>query len=125
MVSDGPVTPTDNLSVTVALVPVSHSGDNADWWVAANVSGTSTIDGWYYFDLSAFGFMPVGDSAFNLLVTHQGLLSNLPTFEILDIPVSGLPSGTYTFYFAVDLNMNGLLDVFELFFDGVVVNITP
>ena len=41
--SDEPITPTDNLSVTVALDPGSRSGENADWWVAANVSGTSTI----------------------------------------------------------------------------------
>jgi hypothetical protein len=121
--SDGPVTPTDNLSVTVALRPGSRSGENADWWVAANVSGTSTIDGWYYFDLSAFDFVPVGDSAFNLLVTLQEGLFNLPTSEILNIPVSAIPSGTYTFYLAVDMNMNGLLDLDELFFDSVVVNI--
>ncbi len=123
--SDGPVTPIDNLSVTVALDPGSRSGDNADWWVAENISGTSTIDGWYYFDLNAFGFVPVGDSPFDLLVTHQGPLFNLPMFEILNMPVSGLPSGTYTFYFAVDTNMNGSLDFGELFFDFVVVNITP
>ncbi len=123
--SDGPVTPTGNLSVTVALNPESRSGDNADWWVAANVSGTSTIDGWYYFDLSTFGFVPVGDSAFNLFVTLQNGLFNLPTSEILNILVSVLPSGTYTFYIAVDMNMDGLLDLDELFFDSVVVNIAP
>ena len=120
--SDGPVTPTGNLSVTVALDPGSRSGENADWWVAANVSGTSIIDGWYYFDLSAFGFVPAGASPSNLLVTLQGQLSNLPTVGIFDIPVSAIPSGTYTFYFAVDMTMNGLLDG-ELFFDFVVVNI--
>ena len=69
--------------------------------------------------------MPVGDSAFNLLVTLQDGLFNLPTSEILNIPVSVIPSGTYTFYLAVDMNMNGLLDLDELFFDFVVVNIMP
>ena len=67
--------------------------------------------------------MPVGDSPFNLLVTHQGPLFDLTTFEILNIPVSGLPSGPYIFYFAVDTNMNGLLDLGEgeLFFDSAEI----
>ncbi len=123
--SDGPVTPTGNLSVTVALDPGNRSGDPADWWVAANVSGTSIIDGWYYFDLSTLRFVLVGDSPFNLIVTHQGPLFNLATFQILNISVSGLPSGTYKFYLAVDMNMNVLLDLDELFFDFIVVNINP
>ncbi len=114
------VTPTDNLSVTVALAPGNRSGDDADWWVAAD-----TPLGWYYFDLSTFGFVYAGASALNILVTLQGTLLDLPTSEILNIPVSVLPSGTYTFYLAVDMNMNGILDFVDLFFDSVVVNITP
>ena len=62
--SDGPVTPIDNLLVTVELDPGSRSGDNADWWVAANVSGTATIDGWYYFDLNTFRFVFAGPFSF-------------------------------------------------------------
>ena len=121
--ADGTVTPspTDNLKVTVALDPGSRSGDDADWWVAAHVSGTSTIDGWYYFNLNTFGFVPVGDSPSNLIVTHQGALFNLTTYQILNIPVAVLPPGTYTFYFAVDMNKNGLLDFNELFFNFVTV----
>ena len=37
--------------------------------------------------------------------------------------MSGLPGGTYTFYFAVDTNMNGLLDSEEVFFDSVIAAI--
>ncbi len=114
--SDGPVTPIDNLSVTVALDPGSLSGENADWWVAAN-----TPLGWFYFDVSNLGWVFAGASHTDLVVTHQGPLFNLATFGILNIPVSGLPSGTYTLYFAVDMNMNGLLDFDKLFFDSVVV----
>ncbi len=119
--SDGSVTPTDTLSVTVALDPGSRSGDPADWWVAANVSGTSIIDGWYYFDLSTFGFVLAGASPTTLIVTQQSPLSNLTASEILNFSVSGLPSGTYTFYLAVDMNMNSILDFVELFFDVVEV----
>jgi hypothetical protein len=38
--------------------------------------------------------------------------------------MSGLPTGTYTFYFGVDLNMNGSLDMDKLYYDSVNVTIT-
>ncbi|MFQ6609033.1 MAG: hypothetical protein ACE5EE_10960, partial [Fidelibacterota bacterium] len=118
--SDGPVTPIDNLSVTVALDPGSRSGENADWWVAAD-----TPFGWFYFNVSTLGWDFAGASHTDLVVTHQGPLFNLTTFEILNIPVSALLSipGTYTVYFAIDTVMNGILDLDRLFFDFVVVNV--
>ena len=118
--SDGPVTPTGNLSITVALDPGSRSGDNADWWVAAD-----TPIGWYYFNAGTLEWILAGASYTDLIVTYQGPLFDLATFEVLNMPVSGLPSGTYKFYFAVDMNMNGLLDLDELYYDSIVVNITP
>jgi hypothetical protein len=36
---------------------------------------------------------------------------------------TGLPTGSYTFYFGVGLIMNGLIDVGSLFYDNVKVNI--
>ena len=49
------------------------------------------------------------------MVTSQGALSNLGSYEILN--TSGLGAGTYTYYFGIDLNMNGTLDTGEgLFF---------
>ncbi len=114
------VTPTDNISVTVALDPGSRSGENADWWVAAD-----TPLGWFYLDASTMLWVFAGSSHTDLIVTYQGPLFNLSMIEILNIPVSGFPSGTYTFYFVVDTNMNGVLDFGELFFDSVVVNIMP
>lgn len=123
--ADETVTQIDNLSVVIALDPGNSAGDNADWWVAAQVSDTSTIDGLYYFDISTFGFIFAGNSPFDLLVTYQGPLFNMPSSGILlNIPVSTLPPGKYTFYFGVDMNMNGLLDSDSLYYDGIVVNIT-
>ena len=115
--SDGSVTPADNLLVTVALDPASRSGDDADWWVVVNTPFAPPND-WYHYELSS-------EWTSGLSFTYQGPLFNLPTSEILNFPVSFFPSGTYTFYLAVDMNMNGLLDLDELFFDSVVVNITP
>jgi hypothetical protein len=39
--------------------------------------------------------------------------------------MSGLPTGNYTFYFGVDMVMNGSLDMNDIFYDSVIVNITP
>ena len=64
-----------------------------------------------------------GDSYTDLSFTYQGPLFDLSTIEVLNM--TGLPAGTYTFYFAVDTNMNGNLDIDELFFDFVFVNIIP
>ena len=123
--SDENVTQIENLSLTVALDPGNSAGVNADWWVAAEVSGTSEIDGWYYFDLSASRFLFVGNSLFDLIATSQGPLFNLASFGILlNIPVSNLPPGKYIFYFGVDMNMDGFLDLGPLYYDSVEVKIT-
>ena len=120
--SEGPITlgTSNNLSVTVALDPGSRSGNDADWWAAAD-----TPLGWFYFNASTMSWELAGTFYTDLLVTHQGALFNLSTIEVLDIPVAGLLSGKYILYFAVDMNMNGLLDFDQFYYDSVVVNITP
>ena len=101
--SDGSVTPTDNLLVTVALDPASRSSDDAVWWVVVNTPFAPPND-WYHYELSS-------EWTSGLSFTYQGPLFNLPTSEILNFPVSFFPSGTYTFYLAVDMNMNCFLTV--------------
>ena len=110
--SDGPVTIgiSDILSVTVGLDAGNNDGEDADWWVVAD-----TPFGWYHYaDFWIPGFS----------VTYQGPLFDLtPPFKVLNI--SGLPIGSYTFCFGVDMIMNGLLDYDQLYYDCVEVNITP
>lgn len=36
-----------------------------------------------------------------------------------------LPQGYYTFYFGVDMNMNGILDVDRIYYDSVEVTVEP
>jgi hypothetical protein len=112
--SDGPITITtsDNLSVTVGLASEDFGGDNADWWVVVY-----TPFGWFYYDVSSGSWIP------GIVVTHQGPLFDLSPFEVVNM--SGLPPGTYTFYFGIDMNMNGSVDLGVLFFDIVVVHIAP
>lgn len=110
--SDGPITMStnDSLSVTVSLDTAGSSG-TADWWIAVY-----TPFDWYYLDAYTGSWLP------GLSFSYKGPLFNLPPVKISDI--SGLPPGTYTFYFAVDTNMNGQLDFDQLHYDDVVVNVT-
>ena len=112
--SNGPVSvsPGTPVAVTVSLNPGSYDAQNADWWaVELTPSGT-----YNHFDLST------GSMVQGLLPTHQGPLFSLGTTQLLNS--SDLTVGTHTFYFAVDMNMNGSLDFNQLYFDGAVVNIT-
>jgi hypothetical protein len=110
--SDGPITLSQNnpLSITVKFDPGSHSGENADWWVVA-----MTPFGWYHYDVPGDSWKP------GLVVTHRGPLFDLSTMEVLNH--SGLPIGSYTFYFGVDMNMNGSVDMEKAHYDSVGVNI--
>lgn len=114
--SEGPVrTSTSAMTGTVSLSAGTGLGENADWWVVAD-----TPLGWFYFDLLTRWTFVV-DPAAGLPTTHQGPLFDLAPFEILSFSVAGLPSGPYTFYFAVDTNMNGVIDFGELFFDSAEI----
>lgn len=111
--SDTPIdiTSSDNLSVTVELNAGSYDGDQADWWVVAD-----TLFGWYHYDTGRGSWMP------GFVVTYQGPLFDLtPPFEVLNI--TGLPPWTYTFYFGVDMIMNGSLDMDHIYYDNVEVNV--
>jgi hypothetical protein len=113
--SDSAITVSSGLpvSITIALDPGDDSGQNADWWVVKNGP-----DGWSYYDVigGSWLFLP------GLSVTYQGPLFNFASFGILN--TSALPVGTNTFYFGVDMNMNASLDFDQLYYDGVVVNVT-
>ena len=73
--------------------------------------------GWYYRNLSTNSWKP------GQTVTKQGPLFAMSNYKLLN--QSGLPVGTYEFYFGVDLNMNGLISYGTLYYDKVVVNVTP
>ncbi len=110
--SDGPITKTinDPLSIIVSLDSAGLQGD-ADWWIAVQ-----TPFGWFY--LNAYAGSWIAGVSF----TYQGPLFNLTPVEILNM--SGLPAGTYTFYFGVDMNRNGQLDAGQLHYDKLVVGVS-
>ncbi len=103
----------DTLSITVSLSAGSNLGVDGDWWAAADTP-FAPPDDWYHYDLS-LGWIP------GLSFTYQGPLFDLSTLKVLYM--LGLPAGTYTFYFAVDTNMNGVLDFDPLYYDSVIVDV--
>jgi len=111
--SDGPLTISvgTNLTVTVALDPGDYDGEDADWWVTAK---TPFGRYWYTSDRRWVR----SDAPIRV---HGGPLFDLSPREVLNN--SGLPIGAYTFYFGVDLFMNGSLDFSDLYSDRVDVTI--
>jgi len=115
--SDGPLTLNSSspIQLSISLNPGSSDGTNADWWGYAD-----TPFGWYYFSLPNSWLLA---SSFNSIpVAYQGALFNLSPLSLES--TSGLPAGKYTVYFGIDTNMNGQLDINQLYSDSVVVNIT-
>ena len=116
--SDEPVeiSTNDLLSVTITFIAGSYTGLNADWWILAR-----TPFGWYHYDAGGDTWLP------GQMVTYQGPLFNLPADMgvVLDYQTPTPPPGAYTFFFGVDLNMNGLIDMDQMYYDSVAVDITP
>ncbi len=97
--SDVRVLKGSELLVTVTLDPRDLNGENADWWVY----GVSDSLGTYYYTFDQWwtrSDMPIR--------TYGGPLFNLSSYTALKITT--LPAGTYTFYFEVDNNMDGVKD---------------
>ncbi len=107
---DGPlkISAGNALVIEVSLEPMDLSDQNADWWIWAQ-----TPFGQYYYD--AIGTPKSWKQGTS--VTYQSSLYNLQPTKILD---RNLPKGLYTFYFEVDMNMDGIKDM-EIITDSVEV----
>lgn len=111
---DGPISVPHGTPVSIAirLNTGSFYGQNADWWIAQ-----STPQGTFeYFDLLYGSMLP------GLFPTYMGPLFNMGSVQILN--TNDLAQGTHNFYFAVDMNKNGSLDMNDIYVDGVKVNVT-
>jgi hypothetical protein len=97
------------LTVKVSLDPGSHGGEPADWWVAA-----TTPYGIYWHTLKS-GWVKSNRP----VRAYGGPLFDLAPLTILER--SDLPAGEYTFHFAVDNNMDNVLDA--TYVDSVRVQI--
>lgn len=98
------------LTVTCDLKAQCSSGDDSDLWLVAQ-----TPKGLYHYDMG-------GTWKPGLAVTCQGPLPDWNQKEVLK--KSGLPLGTSTIHFGVDMNMNGVVDYDCLYEDTVEVTVT-
>jgi hypothetical protein len=109
--SDGPITLTqaDTLTVTLAM---DNGGvtTNADYWVAMNAPFGFLFD-------SATGW---GQTAAPF---RQGPLTSFGPTVLFTTSLAGVPTGTYTFYFGVDMTMDGALTVGSLTYDAATVHV--
>ncbi len=113
--TDISISSSDTLSLTVSLDPGEHLGENGDWWLLAD-----TPNGWSSYNLTTNQWSKF--SPFNGITTSlQGKLSVMNSKEILNI--ANPSSGSYTFYFGIDLNMNSTIDLPVLFFDEITINV--
>tara|TARA_R110002073_G_scaffold218808_3_gene379232 strand:+ start:1433 stop:2923 length:1491 start_codon:yes stop_codon:yes gene_type:complete len=103
----------DNLSLVVALNPGISTGNAADYWVWAD-----TPLGMFWLN-NQLDFIR-SDSPIRVF---GGPLFNLQPFAILNKSITGLPSGTYTVFFAVDDNQDNIVDA--NFQDTVTFMINP
>lgn len=104
--------------ITVSLAPgfMDQMCTSADWWVAL-----ASPTGWRYYELATGAWVSVGASPFDLVPTYQGSLFDLPSYEIAN--TASLNPGRYTVYFAIDTEMNGVLDLEHMYFDLVEIDI--
>ena len=109
--SDGPITlnQSGTLTVTVALDNNGRT-DDADWWLAAD-----TPFGIYFFTFDGW--------TTDWLPGYQSPLFYLDSFEVVNIPVSELPEGTYTLYFGIDTVMDGNVTWDSVYYDTMVLNV--
>ena len=110
--ADGPISlgPDDILSVNINLDPVEALNQNADWFLA-----TATPYGLYFF--TAVGWTTDWRPA------YQGPLVPIHELELFRIPLSGFPTGSYTFFWGIDTSMDGNISWDSFHFDSLEINL--
>jgi len=90
----------ETVSVKVEMNADIYAGIDVDWWIIAR-AGSS----WFYLN-NSFQWTEFDGNISNCHPVYQGALFNLPLTEVLNII---LTSGSYTFWFAIDYPMDGIL----------------
>ncbi|SPD71778.1 hypothetical protein PITCH_A1020023 [uncultured Desulfobacterium sp.] len=107
---DGPITVAkgSRLRISVSLNPGDYAGQKVDWWITANTPGNIWNSYIWGRRLWVSG----------IRVSYQGALTTVSR-TVLDS--KKLPAGDYTFYFAIDNNMDKIAD--STWSDSVTVHI--
>ena len=102
VVGDVSINYPDAMAITIEMNADIYAGAEVDWWVLA-LAGSS----WYYLNNSV-QWKPFDGHLSNCHPLYQGALFNLPATLLPELDVPGLPVSSYTFWFAVDLPMDGI-----------------
>lgn len=90
----------NNLSLMVELSPGTNEGKQVDYWVWVDTPvGTFWLNNQLQFVRSNLPIRAFG-----------GPLLDLPSFQVFGSPVANLPSGSYKAFFAVDNNLDNIID---------------
>ncbi len=111
--------------VWLKLKAYEDIGRDADWWVVAEFPS-----GWYYYTYSfdsPASWTSVGDDIGAIAPAYQGKLVSFPSlgFPLFVDSLPALEPGRARFYFGVDLQRNGRLDLGSLRFDFFDVEYQP
>lgn len=101
----------DSIAISIHMTDVV-SNPVVDWWIAV-VTPLPAPDDVYFFNGSSW--------TTERLVAYQQATTNIDSLEVLSI--SDLPVGTYTFYFGIDLNPDGELDMDSLTVSSVELSV--
>lgn len=107
------ILPGEPVMVRISLAGRDAVGRDGDHWVAAR-----TAKGWFHYDMTAGRWSP------GLAASYQGKIVDMSGQTVLHrkLPAGLLPC---TFYFAVDLDMNGIVDRGSISLDRVRVSAAP
>ncbi|SDY26553.1 hypothetical protein [Nitrosomonas sp. Nm58] len=107
------LTQNDTVTLTVSLNPGVYVGNQVDYWVRAiTPMGTFWLN-------DRLGFIQSDQP----IRAHGGELIAINHFPILNTSASALPAGTYTVTFAVDDNLDGIVN--GTFNNTVTITLTP
>lgn len=107
----------ENLLIAITLKSGASTGNEADWWIAAQ----SSEFGWFQYSIDQ-GWQPIRSDLSNIKPAYQGALVDLNSpVELLSS--TDTPKSSYEFYFAVDQKMDGILDFDGLAFDSIKVDV--
>lgn len=101
----------DSVAISIHMTDAVDE-QQADWWIAV-VTPLPAPDDVYFFNGLSWST--------DMLTAYQQVVTNFDSLEILRI--SNLPAGTFTFYFALDLNPDGVLDMDSLTVSSVELSV--
>ena len=101
---------TDTFSIAIQLDADTSACIEVDWWILVD-----TPFGFYSYRLFENSWLP------GIVPSARDDLFDIAPIEVLN--VSLLPRGSYTFYFGIDYWPNGKIDVGQLEYSSVVVEV--